>query len=99
MSDKPKEHSPGQKNGFEPAFPEPIAFNPNGEATTAAAYGFSQGLTKRELFAMSVAQGIWSDHTTTNILSEGPVNIAELCKRIANTATHQADALLEELAK
>lgn len=45
------------KNDGGPAFPQSIAFNPNGEAVTAGAYLDGTGMSKRELIAALAMAG------------------------------------------
>jgi hypothetical protein len=45
------------KNDYGPAFPQSIAFNPNGEAVTAGAYFDGTGMSKRELIAALAMAG------------------------------------------
>lgn len=58
----------------EPAFPEALAFNSNGEAVTASCYfpGVC-GLTKRELFAARALQGLLSNAA----IAEGVTKVKE----------------------
>jgi hypothetical protein len=70
-------------NSEQPAFPQPMAFNENGDPISSE----FPGVTKREYFAVMAMQG----------LSANPIYGKEVCSKIAVWSVEQADALLAAL--
>jgi len=71
-----------------PAFPQHVAFSPNGEAVTAGMY-FAEGpgMSLREYFAAMAMQGLLANHELISMTKKG----------VAKESVEQAEALMEAL--
>jgi hypothetical protein len=81
-----------------PAFPQSIAFNPNGEAVTAGAYLDGTGMSKRELLAALAMAGDFASQNSdmgviTNDMTDEQIdNRCEIFFRFADRMILKAKA-------